>query len=105
MWIKVTKYSECGMGWDMPPGCVTVEEELMYEKGEIEDYFYQLWAENGYSAEGEPIDDLSEEHIMINAEDYFDKEKLEMIEEVLDDASSLCLEEITFQQIKRLMEK
>lgn len=104
MYIKTTKYREPGFGWNLPPGYIEIDSELIAEPDEIEDLFYKTWADEGYTETIMPIDDYTDEHIHLEAGNYFSKAKLEMIEEVLDDAASLCLEETTFKQIKRLME-
>lgn len=73
MYINSITYHEPGEIW------CTTEHELIAEKGEIEQCFYSAWEEE-YTTSITAIDDISDDDIELNAEDYFSKVELEKLE-------------------------
>ncbi len=103
MYIKTEKFSEGSSPWHYPAGTVFTEKELIAGPEEIEDAFYDAWADE-FTREITVIDDVSEFDIFLNAEEYFTDGVLTLVEDVILDALSTAPEEVTAENIKRYVE-
>jgi len=101
--MYIAKHTELIDASEPQLGTIT-EQELFSEPGEVVQAFYVSWANNGFTRTIYAPDNITEEDIELEAEDYFNKIILEKLEVFINEygSSASLIEAFHTELLRRL---